>query len=56
MQIKTTMRYNGQNYTWSEWPSSKNLQTINAVEDWEKAELPYTAGWNVNWYSVWKTV
>ena len=29
MQIKTTMRYQ---FTWSEWPSSKNLQTVNAGE------------------------
>ena len=35
----------------SEWPSSKNLQTINAGEDVEKRGLSYTAGGNVDWYS-----
>ena len=34
----------------SEWPSSKNLQTINAGEDIEKRESSCTLG-NVNWYS-----
>ena len=34
----------------SEWPSSKNLQTINAGEGVEKREF-YTAGGNVNWYN-----
>ena len=35
----------------SEWPSSKNLQTINAGEGVEKREPSCTAGGNVNWYS-----
>ena len=37
----------------SEWPSSKNLWTINVknVEDVEKSEPSCTAGGNVNWYS-----
>ena len=35
----------------SEWPSSKNLQIINAGEDVEKREPSYTVGENVNWYS-----
>ena len=35
----------------SEWPSSKNLPTINAGEDVEKREPSCTAGGNVNWYS-----
>ena len=43
MQIKTTMKYHQ-----SEWPSSKNLQTINAGEGVEKRELPCTVGGNVN--------
>ena len=37
MQVKTTMRYH---LTQSEWPSSKNPQTINDGEDvkkWESA-------------------
>ena len=34
-----------------EWPSSKNLQMINAGEGVEKKEAVYTAGGNVNWYS-----
>ena len=35
----------------SEWPSSKNLQTVNAGEDVEKREPSRTAGGNVNRYS-----
>ena len=35
----------------SEWPSSKNLQTINVGEGVEKMEPSYTVGGNVNWYS-----
>ena len=46
MQVKATMRYH--HLTWSEWPSSKNLQTINAGEDVEKMEPSYTVGGNVN--------
>ena len=48
IQIKATMRYH---LTWSEWPSQKNLQTINAGEGLEKRELFYAVGGNVNWYS-----
>ena len=33
---------------WSEWPSSKNLQTINAGEGMEKREPSCTVGGNVN--------
>ena len=36
---------------WSEWPSSKSLQTINAGEGVEKRECSYTVGGNINWYS-----
>ena len=46
MQIKITMRYH---LTPVEWPSSKNLQTINAGEGVEKREASYTVGGNVNW-------
>ena len=35
----------------SEWPSTKNLQTINAGEGVEKREASCTVGGNVNWYS-----
>ena len=35
----------------SEWPSSKNLQTINVGEGVEKREPSYIVGGNVNWYS-----
>ena len=35
----------------SEWPSSKNLQTINAGKGVEKREPSYAVGGNVNWYS-----
>ena len=44
MQIKTTMRY----HLTPEWPSSKNLQTINAGEGVEKREPSCTVGGNVN--------
>ena len=33
---------------WSEWPSSKSLQTINAGEGVEKREPSYTVGENAN--------
>ena len=36
---------------WSEWPSSKSLQTINAGEDVEKREPSCIVGRNVNRYS-----
>ena len=36
---------------WSEWPSSKSLQTINTREGVEKRERSCTVGGNVNWYS-----
>ena len=35
----------------SQWPSSKNLQTMNAGENVEKREPFYTVGGNVNWYT-----
>ena len=35
---------------WSEWPSSKSLQTINVRESVEKRESSCTVGGNVNWY------
>ena len=35
-------------YNQSEWPSSKNLQTINAGEGVEKREPSCTVGGNVN--------
>ena len=50
MQIKSTMRYH---LTPSEWPSSKNIQTVNAGEDMEKREPSCTIGGNVNWYNHW---
>ena len=48
MQIKTTMKYLSH---WSECPSSKNLQTINAGEGVEKREPSCTVGRNVYWYN-----
>ena len=36
---------------WSEWPSSKSLQAINAGEGVEKREPSCTVGGNVNWFS-----
>ena len=35
----------------SEWPSSKNLQTISSGEGVEKREPSCTVGGNVKWYS-----
>ena len=35
----------------SEWPSSKNVQTINTGEDVEKKKSFYTVDGNVNWNS-----
>ena len=43
MQIKTTMRYHGQNGCYQ-----KNLQTISAGEGAEKREPSYTVGGNAN--------
>ena len=48
MQIKTTMSITSHQ---SDWPSSKNLQTINTGEGVEKREPSCTVGGNVNWYS-----
>ena len=36
---------------WSEWPSPKSLQAMNAGEGVEKRECSCTVGGNVNWYS-----
>ena len=36
---------------WSECPSSKCLQRINAGDCTEKRELSYTVGGNAEWYS-----
>ena len=36
---------------WSDWPSLKDAQTINAGEDVGKREPSCTVGGNVNWYS-----
>ena len=44
MKIKTTMRY----HLTTEWPPSKNLQTVNAGEHVEKRERSCTVGRNVN--------
>ena len=35
----------------SEWPSSKNLQTIKGRENLEKRKSSCTIGGNINWYS-----
>ena len=43
--IREMQRYH---LTWLEWPSSKNLQTINAGEDVEKREPSCSVGGNVN--------
>ena len=36
---------------WSEWPSLKSLQTINAGEGVKRRETSYPAGGNINWGS-----
>ena len=42
---------------WSEWPSSKCLQTVNAGEGVEKREPSCTVDGNANWYSpLWRTI
>ena len=43
IQVKTTITSHQ-----SEWPSPKNIQTINARESVEEREPFYTAGGNVN--------
>ena len=54
MQIKTTIVLISKLYRiditshWSEWPSSKSLQTINAGEGVKKREPSYTVGGNAN--------
>ena len=35
----------------TEWPSSKNSQTVNAGEGVQRRETSYTVGGNVNWCS-----
>ena len=45
MQVKITI---GIISHWSEWPSSKSLQTVNANEDVEKRETSSTVGGNAN--------
>ena len=45
IQVKIIMRYH---ITLAEWPSSKNLQTINGGEGAEKREPSYTVGRNAN--------
>ena len=55
LNITSYQRNANQNYNeahWSEWPSSKSLQTTNAGEGVEKKGLSYTAGGNVNWCST----
>ena len=55
MQIKTAMRFTSH---WSEWPSLKSLQTINAGEGVEKRELLH-CWWDCKliqplWKMVWR--
>ena len=45
MLIKTTLSITSH---WSEWPTSKNLEIINAEEGVEKREPSCTVGGNVN--------
>ena len=56
MQIKTTVRYH---LPWSEWPSWKSLQTINAGEGVEKKEPSLHCWWECKlvqplWRTVWR--
>ena len=48
IQVKTTMRCL---LTQSEWPSSKNPQTINDGENVKKRESTFIVCGNVNWYN-----
>ena len=41
---------------WSEWPSSKCLQTINSREGVEKRKPSYEVSENVNWYNYYMEV
>ena len=50
MQIKTIMIYITSH--WSEWPSSKSLQTINAGEDVEKRQHSCTAGGKIDTVTI----
>ena len=56
MHIKTTVRHTSH---WSEWPTSKSLQIINAGEGVEKKEPSYTVGGECKlvqplWITVWR--
>ena len=54
LNIKNYKRNANQNYNevitshGSEWPSSKNLQSVNVGEDVKKTEPSYTVRGNVN--------
>ena len=53
LNVANYQRNANQNYSevpphQSEWPSSKNLQTINAGEGVEKRETSYTVGGNAS--------
>ena len=57
LNIANYYRNANQNYNevttshWSEWPSLKSLQIINAGEGVEKREASYAVGGNVSWCS-----
>ena len=46
-KCKSKLQCNITSY-WSEWPSSKSLQIINAGDGVEKMESSYTVGGNAN--------
>ena len=50
-QRNANQNYNEITSHQSEWPSSKNPQTINAREGVQRREPSCTNGGNVNWYS-----
>ena len=49
-KIKTKLQWSITKHQ-SKWPSSKNLQHLNAREGVAKRKASYTVGGNVNWYS-----
>lgn len=51
-QIKTTIRFITS--CWLEWPSLKDLQTVNVGETYGENEPLYTVGENINWYNQYK--
>ena len=55
-KCKSKLQWNTTSHQ-SEWPSPKNLQTLNAGDGVEKRKSSCTVGGNVNWYShYWRQI